>query len=98
MINLLMNSLAIFGGCVIALLIGSFLGILLDTIKTSVLIRYHKHKIKHRFEKEPRAECYCIDCEKWYQDEQHGYCTYNGQHVSEDYFCKYASIRKDRKC
>ena len=46
--------------------------------------RYH-YMIKHRFDKPPTAECYCIDCRLHGEDNQ---CfKFNGWRTADEWFC-----------
>ena len=100
MIDIFVNFFTALGIAMVAVFISFTIQNILDRILDKVQLLYYQHKTKHRFDKEPKAECYCIDCANWYRDEeahQSGYCTYNGQHVPEEYFCKYATVRKGNK-
>ena len=62
----LTNFLALVGlvslGGAIILLIAIFI----DFVGEKIEKAKRKHKIKHRFDKTPKAKCYCVDC--WYYE------------------------------
>ena len=63
-----------------------------ETISTAVRERLRKkrkeYKYKHRFDKPPTAECYCVDC--WYRDNETSRCRRYERCTADDWFCKEA--------
>ena len=54
------------------------------------------YKDKHRFDKPPTAECYCVSCRSWKRsnyDAEIGYCEQRGQSTSDVWFCWEAKKR-----
>ena len=47
-----------------------------------------EYEYKHRFDKPPIAECYCVDC--WYRDNEKSSCRRYGLCTADDWFCKEA--------
>ena len=50
-----------------------------------------RYKYKHRFNKAPKAKCYCKDCDAYrdrWPDYNSGYCSEFDRGVKEDWFCK----------
>lgn len=88
---MLRDLLALFG---LAVLIGVV--VLLFTFTIQYILNFiddlkSKYRIKHRFDKPPLAECYCIDCS--YFDGRNGRCDY-GIYVHDSAFCWRAEPRK----
>ena len=51
--------------------------------------KYH-YEVKHRFDKPPTAECYCIDCQRY--EASKGFrsgrcCKFEGWYVADNWFC-----------
>ena len=68
-----------------------FLALLIASIAATVGERTRRklkeYEYKHRFDKPPTAECYCVDC--WYRDNENSKCRrYNELYVADDWFCK----------
>ena len=100
MINQIFMGFFVAIGVLVFAALCSLLADIYEQITYHIRKKIVRRKEKKRFKRAPKAECYCIDCVHWYRDEearQSGYCAYDGQHASEDYFCKYASIRKEKK-
>lgn len=56
----------------------------------------HRYRQKHRFDKPPTAECYCVDCENYssWEDDNHICVAHNGWYVADDWFCWSATPKK----
>jgi hypothetical protein len=53
----------------------------------------HRWRVKHRFNKPPTAECYCIDCQL--HDNHNGVCGgLHGWVTADEWFCWKATPRK----
>ena len=68
-----------------------FLALLIASIAATVGERTRRklkeYEYKHRFDKPPTAECYCVDC--WYRDNKNSKCgRHNELYVADDWFCK----------
>lgn len=79
------NLMAAIGG---AALIGAALGLLLVLCQyiVDLIGRLRlKHRYEHRFDKPPKAKCYCKDCKYWgYQ----GKCgKFEGWYTADNWFC-----------
>lgn len=61
-----------------------FLSIMCEKADDYIDQKKKEHKYKHRFDKPPTAECYCIDC-VWYTENIA--CSKHGFFVADDYFC-----------
>lgn len=66
----------------LALLIASIAATVGETIR----MKLKEYKYKHRFNKSPTAECYCVDC--WYRDKETNKCRRYELYVADDWFCK----------
>ena len=57
----------------------------------------YRYKVKHRFDKPPTAECYCIDCQRYVPRGKHPNgrcCKFEGWYVADDWFCWDATPKK----
>lgn len=52
----------------------------------------HNYNIKHRFDKPPKAECYCVDCVNF--NPYAGRCEYYNHYTVDGDFCSKAKPRK----
>ena len=73
---------AFLGVVFMALLIAS----ITVTISTAIRRKRKEYEYKHRFDKSPTAECYCVDC--WYRDNENSKCRRYQLYVADDWFCK----------
>ena len=86
--NDFINILACFGGLTIVIVLVAILSALFYIIKNFIQIQINKYKIKHRFDKPPIAECYCIDCKKCTEEEHKGRWCYRFERcVADNWFC-----------
>lgn len=84
--------LAIFGVMFIIFII-AMLGIFLyHEICEKIDDAKRAYRIKHRFDKPPLANCYCVDC--LYRNDD-GCCDYGG-YYDDDHFCGRATLRKHK--
>lgn len=51
-----------------------------------------EYKIKHRFDKPPKAKCYCIDCVSWNRNSSR--CDNFDRYMADNWFCCQAEPRK----
>ncbi len=89
---MLRDLLALFG---LAVLIGVVVLLFIFTIQ--YILNFiddlkSKYRIKHRFDKPPLANCYCVDC--LYRNDD-GCCDYGG-YYDDDHFCGRATPRKHK--
>ena len=87
MTKFIISSFLTFLGIVfLALLIG----LIAEEISTKVRERLRKrrkeYEYKHRFDKPPTAECYCMDC--LYRDNKESKCKRYEIYAADDWFCK----------
>lgn len=55
----------------------------------------YRYRQKHRFDKPPIAECYCIDCEYYSSDDGNHICSaHYGWYVADNWFCWSATRKK----
>ena len=73
---------AFLGVVFMALLIAS----IAEAIATAIRRKRKEYEYKHRFDKSPTAECYCVDC--WYRDSENSKCRRYQLYVADDWFCK----------
>ena len=70
-----------------ALLIALILEEISTKVREMLRKRRKEYEYKHRFDKPPTAECYCVDC--WYRDNENSKCRrYDELYVADDWFCK----------
>lgn len=62
------------------ILIGIF-----DFIKQKIDELKNYHRIKHRFDKPPIANCYCIDCKSY--NRENGRCYMLNRDTANNWFC-----------
>ena len=92
----IMPFFALIGFIAVVAIIISFLIIAAEAIGRVIYQQKIRYKQKHRFDKPPLAECYCVDCRKYL--ETSGNCRVLGLCVAEDWFCWNAEPRvKDVK-
>ena len=78
--------LAYFGGITL-IVIACFLVVGIFTAIRELIDRWkYNYRIKHRFDKPPTAECYCVDC-KHYSKESGRCYGFEGQYVADSWFC-----------
>ena len=83
-------------GVVAFVMIISFaIAILLEAIKCFTTDMKRKFVIRHRFDKQPTAKCYCVDCKYW--NEQDGCCSQlSGWRTADSWFCWKAEPVKEK--
>ena len=69
-----------------ALLIALIVEEISTKVREMLRKRRKEYEYKHRFDKPPAAECYCVDC--WYRDNENSKCRRYQLHVADDWFCK----------
>lgn len=87
--------LSVVGGVSLFCLAICLIGVLLTSINDWTKQLKRKYQYKHRFDKPPTAECYCVDCTR--HDNETGRCYGFGEycHYTADcWFCWKAEPRK----
>ena len=85
--------LAILGFCTVCFMAGFLVvGIWLGLKEVVIRIR-RNYQIKHRFDKPPTAECYCVDC-RLHNNESNRCYKFDGWHTAPSWFCWGADPRK----
>ena len=81
-----MTNFLVFSGIIFLLvIIFSFILGLVIVCKEFIERKKYQYMIKHRFDKPPTAECYCIDCRMHGEDNQ---CfKFNGWRTADEWFC-----------
>ena len=69
-----------------ALLIALIVEEISTKVREMLRKRRKEYEYKHRFDKPPTAECYCVDC--WYRDNENSKCGRYQLYVEDDWFCK----------
>lgn len=72
------------------------LHLIYDFAKEHIEDKKYEHKYKHRFDKPPTANCYCVDC-KNFNAESHrcyGFHEDSNRLVADNYFCYRSEPRK----
>ena len=88
--NIIIEVLAIVGFCSLFCAVAIFGNIALDKIENFIYEKKVEYQYKHRFDKPPKAKCYCYDCVK---RDQEGRCSRFNWWVREEDFCSYAAPR-----
>ena len=70
----------------LALLIASIAETISAAVRKRTRRKRKEYEYKHRFDKSPTAECYCVDC--WYRDNENSKCRRHQLYVADDWFCK----------
>ena len=72
------------------------ISVLFEIIRSAIRTAKFKHKQKHRFDKPPIGNCYCIDCDNSYRNSNGSLkCSYQSDlYVAEDWFCWRATPEK----
>ena len=70
---------------------GAFLYVVIYLLSECVRKLIWIYKYKHRFDKPPRARCYCKDCLNRVNNHDGKLCVIHDFHPSDDYFCKDAA-------
>ena len=81
-----MSNLVVWMGVVFLLGITvSCISALVSVCKELIERKRYQYMIKHRFDKPPTAECYCIDCRLHGEDNQ---CfKFEGWRTADEWFC-----------
>ena len=82
--NNFIYDLALVGFCALFFAVAVLGNIALDEIDFFIWKKKREYQYKHRFDKPPKAKCYCIDCAR--RDEE-GRCYELNRWVSDDNFC-----------
>ena len=77
---------AFLGVVFMALLIVSITEAIATAVRERTRRKLKEYEYKHRFDKPPTAECYCVDC--WYRDNENSKCRRYELCVADDWFCK----------
>ena len=80
--------LIILGIVFLALIIASIAEGISTAVRERLRKKREEYKYKHRFDKPPTAECYCVDC--WYRDNETSRCRRYGRYTMDDSFCEEA--------
>lgn len=86
----LVGFVAVAWGLILFVILG------IEFIKDKIDEAKHVYRYKHRFDKPPIANCYCVDC-KNYNVETHrcyGFHEDSNRLVADNYFCYRAEPRK----
>ena len=73
-------------------IVGAFAYGVIYWVKEHISEQIWIYKYRHRFDKPPKAECYCRDC-CFYGDpksERRTYCSEHKHYYPDNFFCKYA--------
>lgn len=83
--NKFIEAMAIVGG-ITTLIVVIFLSLMAFLwIGDFIERQKYAYKVKHRFDKPPKAKCYCIDCA--FRDEK-TYCKVHKSYTADNYFCR----------
>lgn len=84
--------LAILGGAVLLTIIIVAVILVMFAFENFIEKKRRAYKIKHRFDKPPKAKCYCIDCARW--DKKSSRCDRFDWYMADNWFCFDAEPRK----
>ena len=90
-------------GSITAIIAIALAGVMIYDAITSVVDDFKRvYKDKHRFDKPPTAECYCLRCDRWQRDKWNdtfGRCWQYDRNTPDSGFCYLAAKRnyEDRK-
>ena len=77
------------------------LAIVIATYEIEKLIdnKKREYQVKHRFDKPPKAKCYCVDCTHYDPiDSRTGLCYLsNGKAFTDDHFCAMAEPTRNSR-
>ena len=65
----------------------------IQKINNNIKVRRKRHELLCRFDKPPRAKCYCMDC---LHRSGEGRCDLADCYVDQEFFCKHANPREGR--
>lgn len=83
--EIIVKMFAILGIGSFALILGCAISGLIDWMRNKIRKIKREYKIKHRFDKPPKAACYCADCTL---HQQNGECMkFDGWWTADDWFC-----------
>lgn len=81
----LTNFFAIIGILFLIVIVGFILIIIYDLITQKIDELKNYHRIKHRFDKPPIANCYCIDCKSYNRKNER--CYRLNRSTADNWFC-----------
>jgi hypothetical protein len=85
--------LEFIGGVTIICIVIALIVIGFEFLRDYIIRKKMKYQYKHRFDKLPTAECYCIDCRHF--NKCSGECyLHTGWRVAEKWFCWAAEPKK----
>lgn len=88
----IVKGLSIFGGTVLIMFVFLFALMFWEWLKDQIAMAKYRYKRKHRFDKDPVAECYCKDCACYLSSD--GYCTTYRRCMRDNNFCSLAKPNK----
>ena len=91
--------MVLFGQLCLFVCVGAALLAAGGWIKYEIGYLKRRYQHKHRFDKPPTAECYCVGCDNWHVNStdgttgicMSGHCR--GSYTADSFFCKYAKKR-----
>ena len=84
--NSFTEAMAIVGFFTLLGIVILFVIIALDKIDILIYEKKREYQYKHRFDKPPKAKCYCIDCVSY----RNGFCYLHKFHIADNWFCRNA--------
>lgn len=84
--------LATLGGAVLLTIIIVVVILAMFAFENFIKKKRRAYKIKHRFDKPPKAKCYCIDCVSWNRNSSR--CDNFDRYMADNWFCWDAEPRK----
>lgn len=90
--EIIIDCLAFLGAGVIFVMVLLALITSWEWMTDQISMAIYRHKRKHRFDKDPIAECYCKDCV--YYSIEFDRCSTYGRYMRDNDFCSLATPNK----
>ena len=94
-----LNILALLGLCAMVCMLAFLISQICNKIEDAYRKQEREYRYRHRFDKEPIARCYCIDCEYYGQGPYKESCGLSGvdRLMGDTDFCSHASPANTRE-
>lgn len=91
--------LAIIGAAALISIVAVVIVIAKYEIEKLIKNKKREYQVKHRFDKPPKAKCYCVDCTHYDPiDSRTGLCYLsNGKAFTDDHFCAMAEPTRNSR-
>ena len=91
--------LAIIGAAALISIVAVVIVIAKYEIEKLIKNKKREYQVNHRFDKPPKAKCYCVDCVHYDTiDNRTGLCSLsNGKAFTDDHFCAMAEPTRNSR-